>query len=51
MGRASSHILPIQLAETAGALRAQHGPTEQTQGRVLPLVISGLGTPEDTRVG
>lgn len=46
---ASSHIFPIQLAETAGALRAQHGPTEQAQGGMLPLIICGLGAPEDDR--
>lgn len=47
VGSASSHILSIQLAETARALRAQHGPTEQAQRRVLPLVVCRLGTPED----
>lgn len=46
VGGASSHIFPVQLTETAGALRAQHGPTEQAQGRVLPLIICRLGTPE-----
>lgn len=49
MGGASSHVFPIQLAETAGALRAQHGPTKQAQGGMLPLIICRLGTPEDDR--
>lgn len=47
VGGACANILPIQLAETAGALRAQHGPTEQAQGRVLPFIICRLGTPEN----
>ena len=49
VGGARSHIFPVQLTETAGALRAQHGPTEQAQCRVLPLIIRRLGTPEDKR--
>lgn len=49
VGGASSHVFPIQLAETAGALRAQHGPAKQAQGRMLPLIVCGLGTPEDDR--
>lgn len=49
VSRASSHVFPIQLAEAAGALRAQHGPTEQAQGGMLPLIICGLGAPEDDR--
>lgn len=49
VSRASSHIFPIQLAQTAGALRTQHGPTEQAQGGMLPLIICGLGAPEDDR--
>lgn len=44
VGSAGPNILPIQRAKTAGALRAQHGPTEQAQGRMLPLVIHGLWT-------
>lgn len=47
MGGAGPHILSIQLAEAAGALRAQHGPAEQAQGRVLPVIVGGLGAPED----
>lgn len=46
VGGARSHVLPVQLSETAGALRAQHGAAEQAQGGVLPLVVAGLGTPE-----
>lgn len=49
MGGARSHVLPIQLSETAGALRAQHGAAEKAQGGVLPLVVAGLGTPEERR--
>lgn len=49
MGSASSHVFTILLAETAGALRAQHSPAKQAQSRMLPLVICGLGTPEDDR--
>lgn len=47
VGRARSHIFPIQLTETAGALRAQHGPAEQAQGRMLPVIVCRLGAPED----
>lgn len=43
VGGAGPHILSIQLAEAAGALRAQHGPAEQAQGRVLPVIVCGLG--------
>lgn len=46
VGGAGSHIIPVQLSLTADALRAQHHPTEQAQGGVLPVVISRLGTPE-----
>lgn len=49
MGGAGSHVFPIQLAKAAGALRAQHGPTKQTECRMLPFIIGGLGTPEDKR--
>lgn len=47
MGSAGSHFLPVQLADTAGALRAKHCPTKQAQGRMLPVIICGLWTPED----
>lgn len=49
VSRASSHVLPVQLAEAARALRAQHGPAEQAQGGMLPLIVCGLGAPEDER--
>lgn len=51
VGSARSHVLPVQLAEAAGALRAQHGPTNQAQGRMLSLIIGGFWTPEDGRDG
>lgn len=49
MGGAGSHIFPVQLSETAGALRAQHSSTEQAQGGMLPIIICRLGTPEEQR--
>ena len=36
---AGTHILSVQLLLTAGALRAQHIATEETQGRVLPVIV------------
>lgn len=39
VGRTRSHFLPVQLHLTAGALCTQHNPTQQTQSRVLSLVI------------
>lgn len=47
VGSASSHIFSIQLAETAGALRAQDGAAKQAQGRMLPVVVRRFGTSED----
>lgn len=46
---AGSHVFPVQLSETAGALRAQHSSTEQAQGGMLPIIICRLGTPEEQR--
>lgn len=50
VGRACSHILPIQLTEAAGALRTQHGPTNQTQSWMLPLINCRFWTPERRQV-
>lgn len=47
MGCASSNLLTIQRHVTACVLRAQHGPTEQTQRRVLPLIVRGVWTSEE----
>lgn len=46
VGRARPHVLPVQLTEAAGTLRAKHGAADQAQRRVLPLVHRGLRTPE-----
>ena len=45
VGGAGAHVLALQLGLAAGALGAQHGPTHQAQGGVLPLPVVGLGTP------
>lgn len=46
VGGAGAHVLPVQLRLTAVALGAQHGPTEEAQGGVLPLIVCGFRTPE-----
>lgn len=49
MGVASPHVFSIHLAETAEALRTQHGSTKQAQSGMLLLITCGFGTTEDHR--